>query len=141
MASDVLWDRAGKRVNQLEACETGGDRVSLMCRFMRDDKAPAIKKVYVVWGQSGEYSDRNEWPVCFYLNEEAGQRHVEKASARAIEIQEQLRADDCMSCYVSTGPASYCEKHKNIKNEFDPNVQWRDPIRYCLMEVSAGPEA
>lgn len=34
MADDVLWDRAAKWLNRIDECETGGDKVSLMCRLM-----------------------------------------------------------------------------------------------------------
>ena len=37
-------------------------------------------KIYVVFGQTGEYSDRKEWMVCAYRKEE-------KAQARISELE------------------------------------------------------
>lgn len=36
-----------------------------------------MTKVYVVIGESGEYSDRRDWTVCAYLSEDMARRHVE----------------------------------------------------------------
>lgn len=40
-------------------------------------KAPT--HVYVVMGETGEYSDRSEWPVVAYFDEPAAQAHVLRA--------------------------------------------------------------
>lgn len=42
--------------------------------------------VYIVFGTTGEYSDRSEWPVKAYLDEVRAQEHVEAASADAREF-------------------------------------------------------
>lgn len=39
-----------------------------------------MKMVYVVMGETGEYSDRRDWPVCAYVDDEpAAQAHVLRA--------------------------------------------------------------
>lgn len=44
-------------------------------------QATAIPRaVYVVMGTTGEYSDRNEWPVCAFFSQADAQAHVKKAS-------------------------------------------------------------
>lgn len=42
--------------------------------------------IYVVRGSSGEYSDRNEWPVAAYLDEPSAEKHVAMASDRALAV-------------------------------------------------------
>ena len=43
-------------------------------------------KVYVVFGSTGEYSDRREWIVCGFLDEKRAQERVVLASHRANEL-------------------------------------------------------
>jgi hypothetical protein len=45
-----------------------------------------MNRIYVVMGSTGEYSDRDEWPVLAYTNERAAQNHVAKATERADEL-------------------------------------------------------
>lgn len=40
----------------------------------------AMTTIYVVMGTCGEYSDREEWPVCAYADEEQAKLHVDQAS-------------------------------------------------------------
>lgn len=37
-------------------------------------------KIYIVYGSTGEYSDRNEWPVAAYADEALAQCHVAAAT-------------------------------------------------------------
>ena len=41
--------------------------------------------VYTVFGTTGEYSDRDEWPVISYLDEEMAKEHVIRATEKAKE--------------------------------------------------------
>jgi hypothetical protein len=52
------------------------------------------KNVYIVMGSTGEYSDRSEWPVVAYLNEEHAKEHVEKATAYAKEFEVFAQRDE-----------------------------------------------
>jgi hypothetical protein len=65
------------------------------------------KKIWVVRGTTGEYSDRSEWPVCAYKDEQKAKDHAEMATKRAKEIE-------------ATRKNRYprCEG----LNEFDPNM-------------------
>jgi len=47
-----------------------------------------VKTIYVVQGSTGEYSDRTEWLVCAYGDEESAKAHVVRAGRRANEIEE-----------------------------------------------------
>lgn len=48
-----------------------------------------MKVVWIVYGMTGEYSDRSEWNVCGYPTEELAQRHADLAQARADELHRQ----------------------------------------------------
>ena len=45
-----------------------------------------MKKIFVVMGSTGEYSDRTEWPVLAYTDEDLAKEHVVNADRRAKEI-------------------------------------------------------
>ena len=38
-------------------------------------------KIWVVYGQTGEYSDRSEWNIAAYLREEDAKAHADAATA------------------------------------------------------------
>ena len=65
--------------------------------------------VYIVMGTTGEYSDREEWPVCAYTNEQAAQQHVEAAEKRAKEIEVLWRGNEY-------------RMPEGLKNEHDPDM-------------------
>ena len=45
-------------------------------------------KLYLVIGHTGEYSDRQQWVVCAYLDENKAKHHAEKAGEYArIEFE------------------------------------------------------
>lgn len=37
--SDVLWDRAGKYLNMIDQCESGGDKVGAMVRILKENES------------------------------------------------------------------------------------------------------
>ena len=43
-------------------------------------------KVYIVFGTSGEYSDRTTWPIASYTDRNLAEEHVIKATEIADEI-------------------------------------------------------
>lgn len=43
-------------------------------------------KIYIVHGSTGEYSDRKEWIVCAYKEEDHARKHVLAASSTAREL-------------------------------------------------------
>jgi hypothetical protein len=46
-------------------------------------------KIYIVFGQTGEYSDRVEWPVKAFQDEEKAKRLVELATTEALNLHQQ----------------------------------------------------
>ena len=48
-------------------------------------------KIYVVSGSTGEYSDRTDWMVCAYADEEAAKAVVTEYSAMAKEIAVRMK--------------------------------------------------
>jgi hypothetical protein len=64
-------------------------------------------KTFVVMGTTGEYSDRDEWPVCGYSNEENAKQHVKEATRVAKHIE-------------STRENRYSIPHGS--NPYDPNM-------------------
>jgi len=44
------------------------------------------KEIYVVMGTTGEYSDREEWPVCAFYDEEKAKERVVLAEQRVREL-------------------------------------------------------
>lgn len=71
-----------------------------------------MKKVYVVEGSTGEYSDRTEWPVIAYESEDRAKQHVLNASAEARKI---LNERQEIGWHETAG--------KGLKNRFDPGMR------------------
>jgi len=67
-----------------------------------------MDKVYVVIGTTGEYSDRNEWPVCAYLSEK-------DAQARVGELENLLRLHGANS----DAPGLIYERRDQLKKIFE----------------------
>jgi osmotically-inducible protein OsmY len=71
----------------------------------------AMSKIYVVMGSTGEYSDRSEWPVVAFRDEEEARKRVENATRRAKELE-------------ATKPRDYRRITEHFKqNEFDPDMR------------------
>lgn len=71
-----------------------------------------VTLIYVVIGWTGEYSDRNEWIVQAYTDEEAAKAHVLRAEEKAREIFQAEEAD----------PA-YDPGCARPDNPYDPDMQ------------------
>ncbi len=68
------------------------------------------EKIYVVMGTTGEWSDRTEWTVAAYIDEEEAKKHVELASEKANEE-------------AVKGNASSNKWNYQYKNEYDKSMQ------------------
>ena len=66
-------------------------------------------KIWVVEGTTGEYSDRNDWSVCAYMDQQKAEDHARFAMLRAMEIQKSKK-----NRYDSVDLT---------QNEFDPKMQ------------------
>jgi len=47
-------------------------------------------KVYIVFGTTGEYSDRQEWPVCGYKERVRADKHADEAMIWAHLLKEKV---------------------------------------------------
>lgn len=43
--------------------------------------------IYLVVGDTGEYSDHTQWNVCYYTNRKDAEEHARKANVRAKELR------------------------------------------------------
>jgi len=68
------------------------DFTLLIGMYLMNKEKKMEKEIYVVIGATGEYSDRTEWLVAAYENENAAKEHVLKATEKAKEW-EVLRKD------------------------------------------------
>lgn len=61
--------------------------------------------IFVVMGTTGEYSDRNEWPVVAYTDEQQAKIHIDAASeyARTLKI-ERDKSDDQWTFVLRPAP-------------------------------------
>lgn len=103
--------------------------------------------LYIVVGTIGEYSDRREWMVAAYEDEELARRHVELASARGREII-QAHAPRPTKDWdgVLQSPSRVHERNKEWKrfretwktNQYDPEftADYNNPAWYRLEEVT-----
>ena len=64
-----------------------------------------MNPVFVVIGSTGEYSDRTEWVVCAYKDEELAKQHVVLAKQRAQEIR--VTRNDLVFPYHRESKAPY----------------------------------
>jgi len=77
-------------------------------------------KIYLIVGATGEYSSHMEWPVVAYDDEAVARDHVDRAKARADQIQ--------------AGKERY-ETPKEA-NEWDPKMSMDyTGTDYCLHEI------
>lgn len=62
-------------------------------------------KVYIVMGETGEYSDRNEWPVVAYTDEVDAKAHVMRCDAWLLQNSVHANSDTVAYDYTSSGKA------------------------------------
>jgi hypothetical protein len=75
-----------------------------------------MKTVYIVSGQTGEYSDHREWLVAAYLDESKAMTHVELANARARELDERKTgATDTLIIPGGNFPSGYVFQIQAVK--------------------------
>lgn len=94
----------------------------------------AIKKVFVVYGHCGEYSDSRDWAICFYEDEALAQAHVEAASAREREIAKWVVDDDLAHDYWTD------EYKRKCLNKWDPGQSMRSytGVNYACVSIGRG---
>lgn len=88
--------------------------------------------IFVVMGSCGEYSDRREWPVAWYANEQDAIAHSARAAEDAKRIERELSAMDVGWYEVEGTP-------RQPKNTYDPGMKWDyTGAGYYHMRVPAG---
>lgn len=84
------------------------------------------RDLWVVSGETGEYSDHVEWIVAVYLDQDMAERHKAAAQARANEIVAYRHSDEYYESYeYDDAPKMY--------SRFDPRLVDRsiyDEIKY-----------
>lgn len=86
-------------------------------------------KAFIIFGQTGEYSDRTEWAVRGYLNEERARQEVETLTARVGEVL--VRFGDTPNWRYDP-----VEHDKVAKFVGDPDFQMDyTGTTYCIVEV------
>jgi hypothetical protein len=83
-----------------------------------------MRTIYVVRGSAGEYSDRNEWPICAYEDEALAQKFVELASAlaRVFEAKyEGARQNRIDYHRLHPGEPYPDDITEDLYNPYDPN--------------------
>ena len=48
-----------------------------------------MKTIWIIYGETGEYDDWKEWPVCAYFDEEKAKTHAKLAAEFASEARHQ----------------------------------------------------
>lgn len=88
------------------------------------------KKIFVVMGTHGEYSDRSEWPVCAYEKEVLAQDHVRKS-------KEWVQKNSTIDGWYDNRPnnpfdpeESKCDYHYGSH----PDTEWF--VSHCPLRVS-----
>lgn len=71
--------------------------------------------IYVVFGATGEYSDRREYAICAYRDQFLAQQHIERATIRANYIL--VESEKANSEY---------EYRRNATSEYDLNIAEMD---------------
>lgn len=101
--------------------------------------------IYVVIATIGEYSDRSEWPVCYFLSEEQARSWVLRAEASARVAEESWRAT--IEAWEKANPApAWTEREAYLAwYEVRPTepryplqplrVRQGDELRYYVSEV------
>jgi hypothetical protein len=89
-------------------------------------KTIAKKQVWLLYGTTGEYDDRQEWVVAAFTTQAKANEHKKLAQDRANEIhQKQLKH--------RFDPAKFDKVSK--KNKWDPQMQMDPKAEYCVGEV------
>ncbi|NIR29329.1 MAG: hypothetical protein GWN84_08455 [Gammaproteobacteria bacterium] len=99
--------------------------------------------IYVVMGEAGYYSSKEEWPVLAFESEEGAERHARSATEHLKRIQASRFSWECPAC-GETGLGALanhveglvkCDKGKPPQNDADP-FMWSHANPCALDEVS-----
>ncbi len=82
-----------------------------------------FQDIHTVFGEEGEYSDREVWTVCSYENKEMAIEHVKEAN-KYVQKYKQEHRDDQMSLY-------------NCKIPYDTNMEIGRNVRSLVYYTHA----
>lgn len=100
--------------------------------------------IFVVMGQTGEYSDAVTWPVVAYTREQLAREHATKAGRRAGELNALHQNHDLVFDFDG---CDYCKSDDRMDrygderiwlslNEYDPNMKSKySGTRYHVITV------
>ena len=71
-------------------------------------------KIHTIFGTTGEYSDREEWPIVSYVDEEKAQLHVMRATEKANEWKAKMGD----AGRYDGAPADFSEYDPNMKMDY-----------------------
>lgn len=81
--------------------------------------------IYVVMGETGEYSDRREWPVCAFSVEEDAQGLVKELKEKLLELKLSSEQEDNID-----------KSNAKLMEEYDPGFDISyTGSRYYYFEV------
>jgi hypothetical protein len=80
-------------------------------------------EVHVVFGTSGEYSDRTEWPIAAYLVEAEAKKHVEAATRVAQTIHAEFERSFTVKPWNEQSWEEEQAWVKAHKNPYDPQME------------------
>lgn len=80
--------------------------------------------IYVVSGSTGEYSDRTDWMVRAYADEEAAKAVVTEYSAKAKEVEARCRLEE--------DDPNYVDRY----NTYAPDFKWPHPDPHFQMQYT-----
>lgn len=97
-------------------------------------KANSLNQVHIVFGVTGEYSERDEWPVAAYLDEEIAKEHVRLATQGANEYLVQYN-----NMLTRADQDAWKFEHKN---PYDPDMQldYLTGTSYYIISVTVHPD-
>jgi hypothetical protein len=100
---------------------------------------------WVVYGQTGEYSDHREWLVCVYVGEgaeERATRHADRAAARVKERETEECSHGaplsrwCDDCCDATPDPRTNKAFREWMGDLDPRMRNYDTTAdYCALPV------
>lgn len=99
----------------------------------------SVKKIYIVMGTLGQYSDRVEWPVGAYLHKIKAKRNISHLSDQMAELQQQLLSSPwakttCPPYYDSWVLEKFIEIDSGIKSLEEMPSYFTEPPKYWISE-------
>ncbi len=71
-----------------------------------------LREIFIIFGTTGEYSDRSEWTVASYTDEDIAKGHVDAVEAEALA--KGLKYDNEKHCMAA--------ERDNVKLDLDPSI-------------------